>query len=145
MNKSLILSAVALAAASVAVPAAAQSYGHGPGRGHDYGYGPGRGSDHGYGGWQPVSQRAAQLDRRIERGVQTGQLTRREAASLSSQLQSLVRLERSYGRNGFSRSEIYDLDRRYDQLASRVRWERRDDDRYGRGGYGYGHAPGYRY
>ena len=89
-------------------------------------------------GWQPVERRIDQIDRRIDRGVQRGDLTRREAGLLRRDLDSLVRLERHYtytGR-GLDYREQADLNRRFDGLAQRVRFERRDPeergDRYGR-------------
>lgn len=75
------------------------------------------------------------LDDRIDVGVRTGRLTRSEAARLYAELNAVSRLERLYARDGLSRWERQDLDRRYDRLAGQVRWESRDDDR--RYDYGY--------
>ncbi|HEV7228835.1 hypothetical protein [Brevundimonas sp.] len=131
--KKFLIPALALAAASVAVPAAAQiradvyvgaqpSYGYGNG----YGYGYGHDYDR---NWQPIHRRVANLDRRIDQGLRNGALTRREASGLRAELNALVRLERQYSRNGLSRQEVRDLDYRFDRLAQQVRWERRDRDR----------------
>jgi hypothetical protein len=114
----------------VAAPAAAQSYGYGQDR---YGHGYSQGYNHG-------GNRAAQIDRRIEQGQRRGAITQREAWRLRSQLNQIVRLERQYAHNGINRREAYELDRRYEQLLAQVRYERRDDDRYG-----YGRGGGYRY
>lgn len=116
--KKLIIPALALVVASAALPAAAQSYGHGPSRGPAY--------DQYHGGWQSISQRKYQLDRRIERGYQNRQLSSREASRLKSELNSLVRLEHQYQRNGLNRAERRELDQRYDRLSAKIRYERND-------------------
>ena len=134
MMKKFLIPALALAAASVAVPAMAQSYGHQDrdGRG---GYEQDRGGDRGGrwdddrgGNWQNISQRKYQLDRRIDRGERNRQLSRREATRLRYELNALVSLERSYMRGGLSFRERAELDRRYDRLSMQVRAERRDRD-----------------
>jgi len=124
MFKKAIIPALVLAAASVAVPAAAsaQSYGHQDrhDRGDRY--------EQNYRGWQPIAQRKHNLDRRIDVGARNGQLSRREATRLRTELNALVRLEYSYQRGGLSARERADLDRRYDNLSRQVREERRDRD-----------------
>ena len=121
--KKFLIPALALAAASVAVPAMAQSYGprHYEDRGGRYE------QDRG-GSWQNISQRKYQLDRRIDRGERNGSLSRREATRLRFDLDALVHLERSYLRGGLSYRERAELDRRYDRLSFQVREERRDRD-----------------
>lgn len=99
----------------------------GPGMGW---YG-GRGWNDERGAWVGINQRQAQLERRIEQGVRSGHLTRREAARLRSEFDSLSRLERRYRVNGLSGRERTDLDSRFDRLAARIRWEARDGERYG--------------
>ncbi|WIY69135.1 hypothetical protein KB221_13785 [Aquidulcibacter paucihalophilus] len=140
--KKFLIPALALAAASVAAPAMAQSYGHQDrdGRGgyeQDRGgrYDNDRGGDRGGrwdndrgGNWQNISQRKYQLDRRIDQGERNRQLSRREATRLRYELNSLVNLERSYMRGGLSYRERAELDRRYDRLSMQVRAERRDRD-----------------
>lgn len=129
--KKFLIPALALAAASVAVPASAQvrvTIGATPAYAQAYG-------NAGYGydrNWQPIHRRVANLDRRIDQGVRNGALTRREASSLKAELNGLVRLERQYSRNGLSRQEVRDLDYRFDRLSQRVRIERRDRDGRGR-------------
>ena len=120
--KKLLIPALALAVASAALPAAAQSYGHnnGPSRGPSY--------EQSHNNWQSVSQRKYNLDRRIDQGVRSRQLTSREASRLKNELNSLVRLERQYQRGGLSRVERNELDRRYDRLSVQVRAERNDRD-----------------
>ena len=123
MMKKFLIPALALAAASVAVPAMAQSYGprHYEDRGGRYE------QDRG-GSWQNISQRKYQLDRRIDLGERNGSLSRREATRLRFDLDALVYLERSYMRGGLSHRERAELDRRYDRLSFQVREERRDRD-----------------
>lgn len=117
--KTLLIPVLAATVAGTALPAAAQSYDrHGPSRGHGY--------EQNYGGWQSVSQRKYSLERRIDQGVRTRQLSSREASRLKDELNGLVRLERNYMRGGLTRWERQDLDRRYDRLAAKIRFERRD-------------------
>lgn len=109
--KTFLAMAAAVGALTLAAPASAQ----------------------GYGGWQPINQRQAQLDHRIDRGVRSGDLTRREAANLRAEFNQIARIEADYRRNGLSAWERADLDRRFDDLSSRIRWER--NDRQERGGW----------
>lgn len=85
------------------------------------------------GEWVHIERRKMQLDRRIDQGLRSGQITNREARRLHDQFNDIARVEYRYSRNGLSRSEMADLDRRFDRLAAQIRWERRDDDRR----YGY--------
>ncbi|MCZ4108862.1 hypothetical protein O3U67_12280 [Brevundimonas diminuta] len=116
--KTLMIPVLAATTAAVAIgaalPAAAQSYRHAPvyESRHD--------------GWRSIDQRKYNLDRRIDQGVRTRQLSVREASRLKSELNSLVRLERAYQRDGLSRRERMELDRRYDALSAKIRYERRD-------------------
>jgi hypothetical protein len=81
--------------------------------------------------WDPIERRIAQLDQRIERGLYRGHLTRREAYFLRRDLQGLIQLERQYQYSGYGLSyrERADLDYRFNALAQRVRFERRDPER----------------
>jgi hypothetical protein len=139
MMKKFLIPALALAAASVAVPAMAQSYGYQDRDGRGGRYEQDRGGRHdndrggrydndNRGGWQNISQRKYQLDRRIDQGERNRQLSRREAIRLRYELNALVNLERSYMRGGLSYRERAELDRRYDRLSMQVRAERRDND-----------------
>jgi hypothetical protein len=77
--------------------------------------------------WRPIDQRQATQFQRIEQGVRSGALTRREATGLRSQFASLTRLERQYRRsNGLSVAERRDLDRRFDTLSRRIRVQKND-------------------
>ena len=124
--KKFLIPAIALAAASVAVPAMAQNHGPQPYNGGRYEQDRGRHDDRG--GWQNISQRKYQLDRRIDQGERNRSLSRREATRLRTELNALVRLERTYLSGGLSLRERAELDRRYDRLSVQVRAERRDHD-----------------
>ena len=83
--------------------------------------------------WAPVGQRLAQLDRRIDRGVRSGDLTRQEAWRLRGEFNHLARLEARYRVGGLSNWERADLNRRIDRLADQIRYERRDGSHHGYG------------
>ncbi len=85
---------------------------------------------------QSLYDRRGDLERRIDMGVRTGQLTRGEAYRLRGELRSTARLESDYRRGGLNGWERADLDRRYDNISTQVRYERHDDQ------YGYGRDPG---
>ena len=119
MFKKALIPALVLAAASVAVPAVASAQS----RHHDNGPRYEQNNR-----WQPIAQRKYQLDQRINVGQRNGQLSRREATRLRTELNALVRLENSYQRGGLSVRERSELDRRYDSLSRQVREERRDRD-----------------
>jgi hypothetical protein len=77
--------------------------------------------------WQSINQRQVRLDQRIDQGIRNGSLTRREAVQLRGEFRQIVQLENRYRRsNGLSLSERRDLDRRFDGLSQRVRYERHD-------------------
>lgn len=78
--------------------------------------------------WQPLSQRQDNIERRIDDGVRSGQLTRREARDLRQQFNGLLRLESRYERDGLNLRERTDLQQRFDALAQRVRFEKHDDE-----------------
>lgn len=102
--KKLLAMAVAASALAVAAPASAQS-------------------------WQSINQRQANLDQRIDVGVRNGSLTRVEASRLRDEFRDLARLESRYRATyGLSVAERRDLDRRFDALSARIRYERNDRD-----------------
>ncbi|WP_428060108.1 hypothetical protein [Brevundimonas sp.] len=125
--RKLVAPALILAAVSVAAPSMAQSMSqsyHRPAPPP-----PHHGPQHaGYGAWQSINARQANLDRRIDRGVRTGQLSRREAVRLRGEFNSLLRLEANYRRGGLTAWERADLDRRFDRLSAQIRYERGDRD-----------------
>ena len=99
-----ILAALSAALPAAAVPAAAQAQ-----------------------AYRSINQRQDAQLRRIDQGVRTGALTRREADRLRSQFTVLDRLERRYrASNGLSRAERADLDARFDALSRRIRTQRND-------------------
>jgi len=77
--------------------------------------------------WQSIDARQANLERRIDRGVRHGDLTRPEAMRLRGEFRDLARLERQYRRDGLSPWERRDLDRRFDRLSNRIYAERHDN------------------
>lgn len=91
----------------------------------------GRGWTDERGQWVDLERRKVQLDRRIDQGLRSGQLTNAEAARLRADFDAIARIEYRYRRNGLNMQERADLDRRFDQLAAQIRFERRDRDRYG--------------
>lgn len=90
-----------------------------------------------YAGWTNINQRQAALERRINQGVRSGQLTRVEAARLRGEFRSIARLEARYRYTGggLNAWERRDLDRRFDILAVKIRLERSDWDRRQYRGY----------
>jgi hypothetical protein len=86
------------------------------------------------GRWMPVNARQRELDRRIDRGLRAGRLTRHEAENLRQEYRRIARLERRYQRGGLSSWERADLDHRFDRLATNISDEATDNQ----WGYGYG-------
>lgn len=83
--------------------------------------------------WQNINARQAKLDQRIDQGVRNGALSRVEARRLRDEFRGLVRLESRYRQGGLNMRERSDLNRRFDVLSAKIRYERRDrDDRRGR-------------
>ena len=76
--------------------------------------------------WISINARQAQLDQRIDVGVRNGSLTRAEAVRLRAEFNDISRLEARYRYNGLTLSERRDLDRRFDALSARIRYERND-------------------
>ena len=74
-----------------------------------------------------VDERQARILNRIHRGFEQGQLTRREARQLERHLARIEEKERGYEYDGrLNRREQADLHADLDQLAQRLRFERRD-------------------
>lgn len=156
MKNRFNIAAVTLLA--IGVPAAAQSpqggdpnqSGHYQGQNHNQN---GNYQNHSQGNYQNrghanFPQRIAQLQARLQSGIQSGAISRQEARPLRLQLRQLVRLERQYSRDGLNRQERTDLQQRIRDLRQRLRtadggaqgrydqwgkWDREDgygDDRY---------------
>ncbi|WP_066769042.1 hypothetical protein [Candidatus Viadribacter manganicus] len=83
--------------------------------------------------WRPINQRQRQLDNRIDRGIRSGALDRREALRLRAEFSEIASLEQRYRRNGLSYVERRDLDRRFDRLDARLEASLSDWDRRRRG------------
>jgi hypothetical protein len=133
-----LLFGLAISAAAITGPAVAQT----PDNRYQDRPGSYRDDDSGRGN---MSARIEQLRDRIEAGVRSGAISRREALSLRASLRSLTELERRYSRNGLTNEERQDLQSRLRSLRQDVRqadngargrydeWDRqggRDDDRY---------------
>lgn len=76
--------------------------------------------------WQPINARQANLDRRIDMGIRNRTLSRAEATRLRAEFRQIARLESRYRVNGLSNWERRDLNRRFDALSAKVRYERHD-------------------
>ncbi len=112
MKRALSALLATAAIAAVAAPAAAQPYGGG----------------YGGGGYNTFERRLDRFEERLERGIQRGDITRREAFRIRQDIRELQVLENRYDRGGISRWEAQDLDRRLDGLQQRIRYERRDGE-----------------
>lgn len=78
-----------------------------------------------------VNEREQRLHERIERGIQDGRITDREARRLNRQLSDIEAKERSYLYDGrLSRRETDELHRDLDRLRDSVRQQARDEQRY---------------
>jgi len=125
LTKKALLSLLAASAVAIATPTLAQSYGgH-----HGGGYGGGYGQNHN-GGWNGggLNGDQARLAQRIDRAAYSGRISRREAQSLRAQLDDYQRVEWRYRRDGLSRWERDDLQRRLYRIERDLREERRDRD-----------------
>jgi hypothetical protein len=78
---------------------------------------------------QDVYDRTANIEQRIDDGVQSGRLTYADADSLRAQLRAIRRDEDRYQDDGMYSWERRDLDRRLDVLSDRVA-NMNDDDAY---------------
>ena len=124
LTRKALLSLLAASAVAIATPALAQDYGRGHGdRGGGYG------QNHN-GGWNGggLNGDQARLAQRIDRAAYNGRISRREAQHLRSQLADYQRLEWRYRRDGLSRWEREDLQRRLHRIERDLREERRDRD-----------------
>lgn len=122
MIRKALLPVLAASAVMVSTPALAQNFSvslsfGSPGY-SGYGYAPG---DLGY--------RARVLSQHIDRMAWSGGINRLRARDLAREMNQYQRLEYRYARNGLSRAEYHDLDRRLDRIefqlegaAWRGRW-----------------------
>ena len=121
----ILLAGLGIAAASVPAAASAAPLNHG----HGYGYGH---QDRGM--WQNINARQARIEARINQGIRSGALTRREAVDLRARFRAIAALEARYRatRPGLTFAERADLDRRFDSLERSIRIQKRDRDHRGR-------------
>ena len=122
MKKITILLA-GLAVAAAGVPAAASAA---PLPGSGFGF-------QGGGVWQNINARQARIEAKINQGVRSGALTRREAMQLRAQFNGIAALEARYraSRPGLTLAERADLDRRFDALERSIRIQKSDNDHRG--------------
>ena len=78
--------------------------------------------------WQNINQRQAQIEARINQGIRTGALDRREAYRLRAEFRAIAQLETRYrmSRPGLTPAEYRDLDRRLDSLSRMVQLQKHD-------------------
>ena len=123
MIRKALLPVLAASAVMVSTPALAQNFSvslsfGSPGYGYGYGHAP-----------RDLHYRARVLSQHVDRLAWSGGVDRFEARRLSRELNQYQRLEYRYARNGLSRAEYRDLDRRLDRIqyrlqrtAYRARW-----------------------
>lgn len=123
MKKLAILLAAGLGVVAASAPANAAPM---PG----YGYA-------GQGAWQNINARQARIEAKINQGIRSGALTRREAVQLRAQFNAISALESRYraSRPGLTMAERRDLDRRFDSLERSIRVEKHDRDTRGDHGH----------
>ncbi|HEX8263339.1 MAG TPA: hypothetical protein VF547_10745 [Allosphingosinicella sp.] len=112
--KKILLSMAAVGALAAAAPAAAQSGYYGTNTNASFG----------------ISNQIAQLEARLQAGVQSGLIDRTEARELRMDLRDLRRLERQYSYNGLTQAERQDLRQRVRSLRQEIRMA--DNGRYDR-------------
>lgn len=136
--KYAFLSMTAIAAASMAAPAAAQYTPN-----HNYNY-PTQNQNYGNSyGHNNMAWRIGQLQTRLGEGVRNGSISRREARPIGENIQRLVRLERQYSANGISGRERSALQQRIQTVRQQLRradggaqgryaeWDRQDRQGWG--------------
>ena len=85
------------------------------------------------GAWQNINARQNRIEAKINQGIRSGALTRREATQLRGQFRAIASLEARYraSRPGLTVAERRDLDRRFDSLERSIRVQRNDRDHRG--------------
>ncbi|HVE51583.1 MAG TPA: hypothetical protein VNG69_18415 [Casimicrobiaceae bacterium] len=77
-----------------------------------------------------IDQREANMRNRIQRGIESGRVTRREARQLLRELDDIEAKERAFAADGrLGRRERDELHNDLDHLANRIRAQLRDEDR----------------
>lgn len=133
--KTLLIAMTAVSAIAVAAPAAAQW-------GNQNQVNANAGAN--------IESRIAQLETRLQAGIQSGAIDRTEARTLRTQVRALSRLQYQYSRNGLTQQERQDLQQRLRSVRQQFRmadggangrWADNDDNYYpgqsypGQGGY----------
>ncbi len=81
-----------------------------------------------------IDRREDNQERRIEQGVRSGDITRREAAHLKAEQERIHAMERSAKRDGvIDRREAAQIERAQDQASRHIAQERNDGERRGSG------------
>lgn len=77
------------------------------------------------------NQRSQMIQSRIDQGIRSGGLDRREAFKLQGQLRGIQNLAYRYRLSGgrIGMRERADLERRYDALSAKVRFDKHDGQR----------------
>jgi Spy/CpxP family protein refolding chaperone len=127
--KKIVFALAGLGIAAAAIPATANAAPL-PGSGFGFGYGAQGGA------WQNINARQARIEAKINQGVRSGALDRREASQLRAQFNAIASLERRYrmSRPGLTGAERADLDRRFDALERSIRIQKNDRDDRGHHG-----------
>jgi hypothetical protein len=128
--KKILFGMAAVSALAIGAPAAAQ-YNNGTYQQSQNGYYQNRG----YGTGAGVEVRVDQLQARLNAGIRSGAIDRREAARLDAQLRQLIQTERQYSRNGIDLRERQDLQLRIRNLRQQIAYaEGRGNGRFGNQG-----------
>jgi hypothetical protein len=137
--KTTLFATLAIAAAAIAAPAAAQSYGydHRDSGRYEQRHDNARYEQHGRWDDGNLNARQAEISRKIEWGIRRGALDRREAQSLRIESRDIAQLEAQYRRGGLTGPEYRGLDHRLDRLEAAL--ERDLNDREYGAGYGNDH------
>ena len=79
----------------------------------------------------PANQRSQMIQMRIDQGIRSGALNRREGFKLQNELRGIQKLEYRYSISGgrLDMRERVDLNRRYDALSAKVRFDKHDGQR----------------
>jgi Ni/Co efflux regulator RcnB len=79
--------------------------------------------------WMPINARQAMLEQRINMAQRAHRISVREAQGIRVEFRQIAGLESRYRRTGGLQNwERADLDRRFNALSARIRYESRDRD-----------------
>jgi hypothetical protein len=131
--KMFLTAMTAVPALMVAAPAAAQ-YQRPYNDGYNQAYNQGDNANGAVG----MDNRLARIEARIDAGVQSGAIDRREAWRLRRQLTDIQRLDAQYSRNGYSATERADMQARLRSYRDDLRVADGGSSGYGNTGYGNG-------